>query len=89
MRRRLGVSPGPVGVERAADGDASRRAARRPSRPGRSVEQNGCSSVGGSAPVFCRNVTPIARGPAFTGTRTCSRASMIFTALSGPISDVW
>src|SRR5258708_4423318 len=45
-------------------------------------------SVGDWVPFFSTKVTAIFRVPAFTGTRICNRASMIFKALSGPISDV-
>ena len=88
MRRRLGVSPGPVALNGPLMVTASNRGTPSEST-GSSVDRYGCSSVGGSALVFWTKVTPIACGPAFIGTRTCIRASMIFTALSGPISDVW
>ena len=77
MRRRLGVSPGPVGLNGPAIVDAVDAAGCRRSRPRRCPPSTAAAASGFAPPVFSTNVTPMVCGPALTGTRACSRASKL------------
>ncbi len=72
--RRLGVSPGPVTLYGPTIFTASTRGTPCVSTASKG-ESSGCSFCGSSASLFAIKVTPISRGPALTGTRTCNWAS--------------
>ena len=76
MRRRLGVSPGPVGLNGPAIIALSIFGM--PSDSTASMSPCvGRSTVGFLAPVFSTKVTPMACGPALTGTRAFRRRSKL------------
>ena len=87
MCRRLGVSPGPVGLNGPAIIDAvDLRNAVGLDRVD-VAPATARSTVGLRAPVFSTKVTPMACGPALTGTRAFSRVSKL-SAEAGFASSV-
>ena len=73
--RRLGVSPGPVGLNGPVSVNVSRCGCPIVSSVSFELRMNGCSRSGLTASLRSRNATVMTCGPALSGMRMCARAS--------------